>query len=388
MVHETLESTYPADRTGATDIFQHLLDSFPDMIHSVDDRGRIVYANRTAESLLGYKRSELIGMDVHAIYADEVQNAMDAGFTALRQEGNMRVESLLKTKSGETLPVEIRSFGIYDDTGQFLKTFSIVRDIRKIKALQNELIHAGRLAAIGELASGVAHDIGNPLTVILLANEVILRALAESSKCGAAELQRIRNSAHDIRRASGSIEKLSTHLRTFSRGMAEAYQPVDLYEALADALFITGSKLIKSGVVVENPTVKGRHFVNGCANQLEQIFVNLVSNACDAMQQSDERRLTINVSGCVDEGRDCWCCDVQDTGCGIPAENTEAVFRSFFTTKPKGQGTGLGLAICAGILREHEGRIELDLERRTGTTFRVLLPAIDAPIPGIVGGIG
>lgn len=147
-----------ADITNAQ-IFEILLDNFPDIIHSVDDDGNIVFTNRRAESLLGYTRDELLSMNVRSIYSDEVLKKVDKGFNELKKKGDYSVESVLKAKDGTPIPVEIRSFSIYDDDGNFLRTFSILRDIRPIKELQNSLVHAGRLAAIGEMASGVAHDI-------------------------------------------------------------------------------------------------------------------------------------------------------------------------------------------------------------------------------------
>ena len=142
------------------DIFEILLDNFPDMIHSIDHEGNIVYTNRTASNLLGYTGEELLQMNVREIYAEEVLIALEKGFSDLKQKGDKRVESILKAKDGKKIPVEIRSFSIYDDEGNFIRTFSILRDIREIKELQNSLVHAGRLAAIGELSSGVAHATG------------------------------------------------------------------------------------------------------------------------------------------------------------------------------------------------------------------------------------
>ena len=118
-------------------------------------------------------------MSVYEIYAEEVQEAVKAGFSNLKQKGDKTVESVLQAKDGEVIPVEIRSFSIYDDDGEFIRTFSILRDIRPIKELQASLVHTSRLAAIGELSSGVAHDINNPLTVILVSNEMILREFAK-----------------------------------------------------------------------------------------------------------------------------------------------------------------------------------------------------------------
>ncbi len=358
------------------DIFEILLDSFPDMIHSVDDEGRIVYANRTAETLLGYNREELLCMNVRQIYAQEVLDAMERGFKALKTDGDKRVESLLQAKDGTRIPVEIRSFGIYDDEGRFVRTFSILRDIRKIKELQNSLVHAGRLAAIGELAAGIAHDIHNPLTVVLLAAEMVNRSCARPEMDLSTRLELALHYVDDITKAAHAIEKLADHLRDFSRGMVQRYESLDLHDAVSDALFIVQSKIAKSGVQVRNRVAKGRHYILGCPNQVEQIFANLFSNASDAMRGRDVRNLTIEIEPFAADGTDYWRCRVSDSGCGIPEELREQVFQSFFTTKPQGEGTGLGLAISRGIVNEHKGHITLSSEVGAGSTFAIDLPRL------------
>ncbi|MDI6775473.1 MAG: PAS domain S-box protein [Verrucomicrobiota bacterium] len=361
------------------DIFEILLDNFPDMIHSIDQEGNIVYANKTAERLLGYTVEEFLKMNIRQIYAEEVLDAVARGFTDLKRKGDKSVESVLKAKSGEKIPVEIRSFGIYNDNGKFIRTFSILRDVRQIKELQQSLVHAGRLAAIGELASGVAHDISNPLTVILLSNEMILNALGARKSPLAAGLEQVCSFAQNSQKASKAILKLSEHLRNFSRGVAEQRERIDLYDAVADALFMTNNKIQKARVMVRNTVPRRAHFIMGSPNQVEQVFVNLIGNACDAMEERPERILTLSVSPIVIEAGQAWRCDVADTGAGIPDAIREEMFHSFFTTKPKGKGTGLGLSICRGIVADHKGVLQLASEVGKGAIFSVCLPRADAP---------
>ncbi len=360
------------------DIFAVLLEHFPDIIHSVGDDGRIVFTNRAAERLLGYTRDELIGMPVRDIYADEILADMDSGFQDLKERGEKQVESLLKAKDGTRIPVEIRSFSIYDDAGNFVRTFSILRDIRQIKELQNGLIHAGRLAAIGELATGILHDINNPLTVVMLANDLQNRMLADPALGPAPVVDKLRGQSRDIHRAAQAIRKLCEHLRNFSRRMGEEVEPVDIAQCLGDAIFIAGSKITKSGVHVDNLVPAGC-ITDGSPNQLEQVFVNLIGNACDAMEERPTRLLILNAAAETRDGIDYWAVTVEDTGCGIPADHREDVFGSFFTTKEKGKGTGLGLSISRGIVRDHHGEIEITSSTDTGTVFTVLLPRVATP---------
>jgi PAS domain S-box-containing protein len=357
-------------------IYEILLDNFPDMIHSVGRDGNIVYANQTASRLLGYTNDELLSMNIKDVYAPEILPAVERGFKELRRDGDKTVESLLRAKDDTRIPVEIRSFSIYDDQGRFVRTFSILRDIRKLKELQHSLVHAGRLAAIGETASGVAHDINNPLTVIVLSADVLLRELPAGRLEEPALRQRLINAATGIRRAASSIERLSTHLRNFSRGMKENHERLDLYDSLSDAQFILSNKLIKTGIHVTSHVKKAMYLVCGCPNQMEQVFINLIANACDAMENRPKRELTLSVSAVERGGAPFWKCDVTDTGGGVPEHLREDIFQSFFTTKEKGKGTGLGLSISRSIVKDHGGELLLESQTGVGSTFSVVLPAL------------
>jgi C4-dicarboxylate-specific signal transduction histidine kinase len=188
-------------------------------------------------------------------------------------------------------------------------------------------------------------------------------------------LDALKGFAQNSQKASKAIQKLSEHLRNFSRGIAEKHELLDLHDTLADALFMTSNRIMKARVAVQNNVPKRQHFVLASPNQMEQVFVNLIGNACDAMEERPQRVLTLSISPTtVEEGAAGWKCDVTDTGTGIPEEIREEVFRSFFTTKPKGKGTGLGLSICRGIVADHKGVMQLASEVGKGTTFSVCLP--------------
>ena len=359
-------------------IFEVLLDNFPDMIHSVDDNGQIVYANKTAERLLGYSQAELLLMNVREIYAASVLEAMDEGFSELKKRGDKIIpESCIIAKDGVEIPVEIRSFSIYDDNNKFDRTFSILRDIRGVKEMQRKIIHAGRLAAIGELATGIVHDINNPLSIISMANEMAIQDLRSMNDVSAESRMLIETQLNSIERASESIKKLVTHLRNFSRSGHKDDEIVDLHETLSDALFMASSKLKKNIVNVENNVDKRPYLFKGSQNNMEQVFVNLITNACDSMAEQADRNLQISISPCERNQHDFWRCDICDTGEGIPNEMINDIFQSFVTTKKKGEGTGLGLSIARGIVQEHDGDIEVNCNQSSGTTFSVYIPQTD-----------
>lgn len=372
------EPTKSEIRRASAHIFELLLDWFPDIIQSVDEEGRIVYANRRASELLGYSREELIGMSIQTLYAPEVLADVQKGFMALQDRGNLAVaDSLLCDKEGTRIPVEIRSFSVYDEEGNFVRTFSILRDIRDLKELQNSLIHASRLAAIGELAACVAHDISNPLAVIKLYHELLtvqadLPGAATPTPTGS-----LSDMLEGIGKSVDKIEKLVSHLRNFCRTSDSVAEPVNLCQVIGDALFMVTNKLAQGDVKVEQDLPGSCEcYVRGQANQLEQVFMNLFSNACDAMQDVPEPR--IRVVARPDVGEDASAivvCTVKDCGVGIRPEHQDEIFRSFFTTKERGKGTGLGLAITRNIVRRHKGDIAVESAPDGGTTFTITLPA-------------
>ncbi len=350
-----------------------LLNSLPDIIHSVDKDGRIVYTNKRASEILEYTHDELIGFSIFELYAPEIQNQVKKGFKTLKQTGDMAVrESLLRTKSGKIIPVEIRSFGVYDTNGEFLKTFSILRDIREIKEMRENLMHAERLTGIGQLASCVVHDIHNPLMVIQLYTEMLLqdatRYLVDASAGEVTEY------LQQMQKAIEKIQKLLSHLRNFSRRQADIREKTDINDLIDDALFMIMNKLVSHNIIVKRRNKEHIYPLVGCVIQLEQVLMNLFSNACDAMRKAEKRHLCISVDRCTHDEVEYYRCTVTDTGAGIEKEKLDKIFNPFFTTKRQGEGTGLGLAICRDIIEKHDGRIIVETDSERGTTFRVMLP--------------
>jgi len=369
-------------RRASAHVFELLLEWFPDIIQSVDPDGNIVYINRRAEQLLGYTRDELLGMNILALYAPEVAEEVKKGFQKLQKKGTLEgIESIVCTKDGQRIPVEIRSFAVYDSNGTFLRTFSILRDIRQIKVLQNSLIHAGRLAAIGELASCIAHDISNPLAVIKLYAELLSTYTEALANYGLDEdAGKIGDAREGIVKAADKIEKLVNHLRDFSRNETQAKpQLVDIRRVIEDALFMVSNKIDKGRVrVIRQWQEDQACYVMAKSNELEQVFMNLFSNACDAMERVESPTIWVRIEyapPCEDDPRPYWVCHVSDCGEGIPEEHLGQIFKSFFTTKEKGKGTGLGLTITRNIIRRHDGEITVNSVVGKGTTFSVRLPA-------------
>ncbi len=359
------------------EMFEQLLERHPDAIQSVDRDGYIIYANATATQLLGYTREELVGMHISQLYAPELMSLVKSGFHRLQREGELAVcDSAMLGKDGQRIAVEIRSFAIYDDNGEFVRTFSIVRDIRSMKAMHDRLMHASRLAAVGELAASLVHDIANPLSTIRLAGTLLQEEL-KMVQLAQLDPDSLKTSLEIVDTAVSKIETLVVQLRNVARSDEQNPKPFDLAATIRDSLLLVTGKLRKTKVKHQLRLPEDRCLTLGRESEIAQVFMNLVSNACDAMQGCETRELGITLGNeATPDGRR-WRCQVTDTGSGIAPENLSRIMESFFTTKAKGEGTGLGLAIVQSILRHHGGDVSVVSELGVGSTFTVYLPALD-----------
>lgn len=354
------------DAKISAQIFEEIVSNFPDIIHSVNKDGVIISANRRATELLGYSIEELIGKSVFEIYADDIQKNVRSGFSQLKKSGSLgQIESKLKTKSGEIIEVEIRSLSIYDEHGNFDRTFTIIRDMRPMNQLKNQLVQQSKLAGIGELASGIMHDIRNPLTLIASYNNHFLKKAIENQD---ADLMIKCQSV--IEKACNKIMHLSDHLRAYTRSDVANFCHFSAKEMMENSLLMLQQRIAEAGAKIENKITDDKLLLYGNENQIEQVFINLIGNAADAIAHCANKKIIIDYSVTDSD----IILMVQDFGPGIPKENMGKIFESFFTTKEKGKGTGLGLSICSGIIRKHAGEIRVDSELGSGTVFSVVLP--------------
>jgi C4-dicarboxylate-specific signal transduction histidine kinase len=248
----------------------------------------------------------------------------------------------------------------------------------ELKIAQSQLVQSGKLASIGELAAGVAHELNQPLMVIRGYSQLIHRQM-KNQRLEEKELSEL---LETIERNTKRMITIINHLRIFSRQSTAGFQTVDLNRVIEDAFLMIGEQLRLRGIHVTKHLDGAGAFIQGDAHQLEQVFLNLLSNARDALSVSpsghqrrrSNRRIAITTRSTGNPARVEVL--VSDNGDGIPAKNLEAIFDPFFTTKEVGKGTGLGLSISYGIIQKHGGRIEVKETGPEGTTFALTLPAI------------
>jgi PAS domain S-box-containing protein len=246
-----------------------------------------------------------------------------------------------------------------------LENHRLVGDVQeqmdKLKRTQMQLIQAAKLAAVGELAAGVAHELNNPLTSVLGFTELLLRTPTVDARTRA-DLETV---ASQARRARDIVR----NLLDFARQTKPQRLPADVADLLHQTLELIRRHLEGSGVVIEEEYAPDIGPLDLDGGQMRQVFLNLISNAAHAMPRGGKLKLRIARQG------DEVAISVSDTGHGIPPEVRDRIFEPFFTTKSAGQGTGLGLPISLGIVQEHGGRIGVESQVGQGSTFTIWLPA-------------
>ena len=251
--------------------------------------------------------------------------------------------------------IALRNARLYDD---------LRRRIEDVQAAHQQLSQSAKLAAIGELAASVAHEVNNPLLVIL-AHSTRLRREVPDNPVAQSRLDTIDAQTHHA-------AKILRRLLDFARRREAALRPLDIRDVLERSLELVSARLARSGVVTDVEGLGDAPRVIGDRDELTQVFVNLFNNALDAMPDGGTLRVRAEVR--TADGIPCLTVSVADSGVGISAEDLKHVFQPFYTTKPDGKGTGLGLSISLGIVRRHEGTMEVVSERGKGSTFLVSLP--------------
>ncbi len=362
--------------------FRTLVEGAPDGV-AILNGARIRFLNPLAARMLGLPSSEagagrlitdFLHADDQAPARTRIQQLLDTG-QRLREAAEYRSRSI----EGKELNIEISAIPI--EIGGERAVLAFARDVTERKAIQSRLAEAERLTALGVLSAGVAHEINNPLAYVLLNLEYLRRELpklASNPEKLDDLLVRVRDACHGAERVATIVRDL----RTFARGDDSVRGPVDLREVVEDAVSIAGTTLNHRARIVRD--YGDAPLVEGNANRLEQVFLNLLLNAVQALPEDATATHEIRVRLRGDGER--VVAEVEDTGEGIPEALLNRIFEPFFTTKPVGVGTGLGLPICRSIIAAHGGTIEVTSKLGVGTTFRITLPATHTPLPAAAPG--
>jgi PAS domain S-box-containing protein len=346
---------------------REILETLPVGVLLVRLDGRIRFTNRVVGELSGFAPRELIGMPLEQLLCDAPESPAFAE--------DERAQDLHR-RDGELVPVSVSETDLRDDLGDQLGSILLVRDQREVVSLRGRLVTSARLAAVGQLAAGIAHEINNPISYVR-SNLALLERHWDALAAGAAEaapdaaVERALDEGpeliHECLEGAERVVSIVRDVGGFSRSGGVTLQTADVAELLDAAVRVAAPQLRPRAAIERH---YGQAPLVACLPQeLMQVFLNLLLNACQALGERGTIRLYAERHGDRVEVR------VEDDGCGIAPADVERVFDPFFTTKPVGQGTGLGLAISRQIVEKHGGTIDVHSEIGRGTSFRVRLPA-------------
>ena len=393
------------ERMSQSSTFLHnLLLSSVDGVVAADKTGKLIIFNNAVSEILGYDPEEAFEtLHVSDIYAKD-NDARDV-MQRLRSDkyggkGKLKSHYLdLKGKDSQPVPVRLNASIVYNDDRE-VATIGYFRDLRETLQMERELektqlqlLQSEKMASLGKLAAGVAHQLNNPLGGIILFTKLIMEE-NELSDNVTEDLHRI---LRDAERCRDTVKELLE----FSRQTRQFMQPCDIKQVIERTLFLLESQPIFHNIEIKKHLAEGLPLVNADIQQLNHLLMNLILNAVDAMKvegttesagtltvrasvpalgeriysdEDDDSEVLEYPCSCMPSHGDQVCLEISDTGTGIPEDVLPHIFDHFFTTKEEGKGTGLGLSMVYGIVENHGGNIIARSRSGKGTTFIVTLP--------------
>lgn len=348
-----------------------VVESLPVGVFAKDARDdlRFTLWNRRMETILGRSSAEVLGRTDFDLFPQaEAESFRRSDEAVLHQGQVVDIPFETVTAGPRSVPAHTIKVPIFDRMGQAVTLLGILEDLTEVKRVEQQLIQAQKMEAVGRLASGVAHDFNNLLQVISSIAQLLPEALGK--KDDVAEL------LTELDQQIGRGGAMSRQLLLFARHEGMRPEPLDLNDVVRNSVRML-RRLVREGITIELDLASHPLPLDADRSQLEQILMNLAINAADAMP--DGGIFTVRTD---DDGGGPVVLEVSDSGCGIPPEVMGRVFEPFFTTKEFGRGTGLGLSVVQGIVLRHGGAITVASPGAGGTTFRITLPRGVAVVGG------
>jgi PAS domain S-box-containing protein len=373
-----------------------ILATAVDAVVTIDERGIVETFNPAAERMFGYAAEEVIGQNVRVLMPDPYRREHDGYLENYCQTGEKKIigigrEVVGRRKDGMVFPVDLavseallgdrRAFvGVVRDITERKRSEDALRESNRqlegamaalemkndeVKVMTQQLWQAAKLASVGELAASIAHELNNPLAIVSLRVESLLRQMPTDDPN--------RRQLEVVEQEVDRMAELVANLLQFSRRGQPQASTVDLADDLAKTLELVQHNLRTHRIQVVQELAPDVPVIQADRQLLRQVFLNLLTNAGDAMPNGGTLSLRI-AWGSLENGRPAVVIEFADTGVGIAPEHLSRVMEPFFTTKEEGKGTGLGLAICRRAIQEHGGEIQITSESGKGTTVRIALP--------------
>ncbi len=343
--------------------FSDIILNSIDAIIGFDNDYKIFLWNKGAESIYGYQKAEVLNKDMDFLIPPEklrqgekaflINEVVEKGYIA-----NYETERI--AKNGNVVNVSISRFPVFNEQQEMIGSVGIIRDITTVKRLEKELREKENLALIGEVVSGIAHSLSNPLNIISGNADYLLLDKSENDK----EYEELKTILDEATKITHSIR----HLLNFSRPLKINKQLNDLNDVINKVIknskFIAGNKKIVFKKIFDRNLEKFYFDID----QVEEVISNIITNAIQAIHQSGEIKVR------TDRNENYAKVEISDDGIGIQKENLEKIFLPFFSSKEYGKGTGLGLSIARKVIKEHKGEIIVKSTPGKGTSFLILLP--------------
>ncbi|MFC1824719.1 nitrogen regulation protein NR(II) [Thermodesulfobacteriota bacterium] len=386
-----------------TNEMETILNGIQDFILAITPDMEIVEVNEAFLSKMGYTREEVLGQKCYQVYhkIDLPCAEPDSPCPLKEVVRNQRECRQIQTRigsDGEKRYFEVNVYPVWEKDGKISKFIHISRDVtqrlkeeeeitRRLESMVEErtsqlkeshekLLHQDKMASLGKLSASVVHEINNPIAGILNLTMLIKRMLRESSYPQSEDRQ-FKRYLDLMETETRRISRIVSNLLAFSRQAKLALQRLNLNKLIEKTLFLNSNLLKINGVKVTKKLEPRLPEIFGSEDQLQQVFMNIISNAAEVMEANGGGLLTVesqNISK-----RDKIVISFTDTGLGIARENYSKLFEPFFTTKKEGKGVGLGLSVAYGIIEEHGGSIQVKSKANQGTTFEVYLPVKQPP---------
>jgi two-component system NtrC family sensor kinase len=370
------QKTYQAELQRERDFSGKILNNTQSLILAVDPEGHITYANRRWFDL-GYQQKQILGLPVLELVNPSRQLAfVDAFRITLQGQQVDNLDLPLLRGDGRSGQFSANLSPMRDEGGHVSSVVVVMTDVTDSATLQAKLMHAEKMAAVGQLVSGVAHEVNNPLTAILGFADLLM----ENTELPESARKDIRVILQEAQRTKQIVQ----NLLSVARQMPPQRRPVQLNPILRRTVQLRSYDFHSHGVEVTEQLDQALPEVVGDSQQLQQVFLNIMNNAYDAVHETGRAPRIDIITTAYGDFVEVW---FRDNGHGIT--NPERIFDPFFTTKEVGKGTGLGLSICYGIVREHGGEILChNNETGEGATFIVRLPAArEAASSGAAAGV-
>ncbi len=362
--------------------FYTTLKSIGDAVITTDVKGRITFLNSVAESLTGWKQKEALGKRVETVF--RIVNAKTGSSTknpvsGVLQKGvifNLSENCILISREGREIPIDDSVAPIKDDKGQMRGVVLVFRDITEKRKLEEHLRQSQKMEAVGTLAGGVAHDFNNIMTIIQVSADLAMVDVKKSDP--------IFQSLVEIQESAERASDLTRQLLFFSRKQPMKYKSINVNETIGGLLHMV-TRLLDGKITINTILESELSPIWADLRSIEQVLINIIINARDAMPDGGQINIKtenkiLNSKDCeqMSEGRpgEYISISIGDHGSGMDMKTLQHIFEPFFSTKEPGKGTGLGLSVVYGIIKQHNGWIDVKSKPNRGTEFNIYLPTI------------